>query len=130
MKILAIEDDPGDIELLRRHLRNLPNLQIELADRLSAGLKRLSENPVDLVILDLGLPDSQGLETLTRFRSQVADIPVVVLTGMSDETLGVESSPHGRSRLFGQRSGGSKRCETLYPPCNGETSDRERFAGE
>jgi PAS domain S-box-containing protein len=91
IKILAIEDDPGDVELLRRYLREVPDLKLDFADRLSTGLKRLSENHIDLVILDFGLPDSQGLETLTRFRSQVLDIPVVVLTGMSDESLGIKA---------------------------------------
>jgi len=91
MRILAIEDDPDDVELLRRYLRDVPDLKLEFADRLSTGLKLISEKRIDLVLLDLGLPASQGLETLTRFLSQVADIPVVVMTDMSDETLGVEA---------------------------------------
>ena len=89
VKILAIEDDPGDVELLRRYLQDVPDLKLEFVDRLSSGLKLISENQIDLVLLDLGLPDSQGLDTVTRFRSQSPDMPVVVLTGLTDEALGI-----------------------------------------
>jgi len=87
--ILAIEDDSGDVELLRRYLGDRPDLKLEFADRLSTGLKLISESRIDLVLLDLNLPDSQGIETLTRLHSQVPDIPVVVLTGLTEEALGV-----------------------------------------
>jgi two-component system, cell cycle sensor histidine kinase and response regulator CckA len=87
--VLAIEDDPGDVELLRRYLLDTPDLKWQVADRLSTGLKAISDNQVDLVLLDLGLPDSQGMETLVRFRSQFPDTPVVVLTTLNEEAAGL-----------------------------------------
>src|SRR4029077_18664374 len=59
------------------------------ADRLSIGLERLAEAPFDAVLLDLSLPDSQGLDTLVRLHAAAKDVPIVVLTGIEDEALGV-----------------------------------------
>src|SRR4029077_13372213 len=60
------------------------------ADRLSIGLERLAEAPFDAVLLDLSLPDSQGLDTLVRLHGAEKDVPIVVLTGIEDEALGVK----------------------------------------
>ncbi len=81
-KILAIEDDPGDVELLRRYLQDVPDLKLEFVDRLSTGLKLISENRIDLVLLDLGLPDSQGGLTLSCVLEAARRKAIVVLTGL------------------------------------------------
>ena len=65
VKVLLIEDNPGDARLIREMLREVRDTRFELecADRLSAGLERLRNGGIDIVLLDLGLPDSQGLDT-------------------------------------------------------------------
>ena len=97
VKILLIEDNPGDVRLIREMLSDaeLFNCALECTARLSKGLEHLAGQPVDIVLLDLGLPDSQGLDTLAKVCSQVPGIPVVVLTGMDDEGLALEAVRQG-----------------------------------
>ncbi len=92
MRILLIEDNPGDVRLLREHLAEGGTGRFELthADRLSAGLKRLVETSFDVVLLDLSLPDSQGSDTVFRIRAKSNRMPIVVLTGVEDEALGLQ----------------------------------------
>jgi DNA-binding NarL/FixJ family response regulator len=92
IKILLIEDNPGDAELIRVMLLMTPGftVQPEVEEDLSSGLERLGNEQFDLVLLDLGLPDSQGMETLIRVGSDAPGIPIVVLTGIADEGLGSE----------------------------------------
>ena len=92
MRILLIEDNPGDIRLLQEYLKedSTCRFQITQADRLSTGLERLAETRFDAVLLDLSLPDSQGLDTLVRLHGAAKDVPIVVLTGTEDEALGVK----------------------------------------
>lgn len=97
IRILLIEDNPGDVRLIREMLSDaeLFNCVLECTARLSAGLEHLAGQPADIVLLDLGLPDSQGLDTLAKVCSQVPGIPVVVLTGMDDEGLALEAVRQG-----------------------------------
>ena len=60
-----------------------------------ARLEKVGEQHFDVVLLDLGLPDSVGLDTLKKFRSDVPDIPVIVLTGLDDEQTGIEAIRNG-----------------------------------
>jgi CheY-like chemotaxis protein len=85
--VLLIEDNPGDARLVAEFLAEATDLRYTLrqANRLSEGLDRLSPGDVDLVLLDLNLPDSQGLETLLAVRSAGPRIPVVVLTTLDEE---------------------------------------------
>lgn len=98
--VLLIEDNPGDALLIRRFLasaadREAPAFQLEVADRLSGGLARLSRGGVQVVLLDLSLPDSQGLETCIRAQDHAPDVPVVVLTGLDDERLALQAVQAG-----------------------------------
>ncbi len=90
---LLIEDNPDDAWLIRRMLAQGGWNRSDLicAKRLSAGLDRLDEAGVDVVLLDLSLPDSQGLETLTRVQNRAPQVPIVVLTGLDDEQLAVQA---------------------------------------
>lgn len=88
--ILLVEDNPGDAELIRSSLAELDGWEFELAcaTRLSAALERLgAERPVDVVLLDLSLPDSDGLEGLAVLKQRAPHAPIVVLTGRDDEGL-------------------------------------------
>jgi diguanylate cyclase (GGDEF)-like protein len=91
ISILLIEDNPGDERLVREALRDFPGIRMLSADRLESGLERLSENPVDGILLDLSLPDSQGLDSIRRARQREAEIPIVVLTGLDDEETAVQA---------------------------------------
>ncbi|MDP2382000.1 MAG: response regulator [Nitrospirota bacterium] len=92
MDILLIEDNPGDIRLLQEYLKEggTCRFQITQVDRLSVGLARLAEACFDVVLLDLTLPDSQGIDTLHRLHEAAKGVPIVVLTGTEDDVLGVQ----------------------------------------
>jgi two-component system sensor histidine kinase KdpD len=94
--ILIIEDSPGDARLIQEMLcerRDKPELIVQ--ERLSEGLRTLRERHIDIVLLDLALPDSFGMETFLSVRENAPKIPVIILTSTSDETTGVESVQRG-----------------------------------
>ena len=95
--IMLIEDNPGDARLIREMLAEAgkADYRLENAERLSQGLERFSEGDIDVVLLDLGLPDSQGLETLSKMRTQSSEVPIIVLTGLDDEVTAVEAVRQG-----------------------------------
>jgi two-component system cell cycle sensor histidine kinase/response regulator CckA len=93
IKILLIEDNPREARLIREMLKEAGAARFDLAHakRLDEGLKRLGEEAFDVVLLDLGLPDSQGLDTFARAQAQVLEVPIVVLTNLADEMIGIEA---------------------------------------
>ncbi|MGO9377018.1 MAG: PAS domain S-box protein [Dissulfurispiraceae bacterium] len=95
-KILLIEDSTEDAELIQEML-DVPGdtHSIRRADRLSVGSNLLEEDTFDVILLDLGLPDSVGLESLARIRNQKPELPIIVLTGLSDEALAVKAISRG-----------------------------------
>lgn len=94
---LMIEDDAGDAELLREALREESGVRfaIEWVERLETALGRLQQKPLDVILLDLGLPDSRGLETFTRLHAEAPAVPVIILTGFDDETQALEAVRRG-----------------------------------
>jgi sigma-B regulation protein RsbU (phosphoserine phosphatase) len=90
LKVLLVEDADDDAELLKVALRNT-TFDIQRADRLSVALSRLREEPFDLVLLDLSLPDSQGFETFERVRRSPGRQAIIVLTGSDDQDLGLKT---------------------------------------
>ena len=98
MKILLlVEDNPGDARLLREMLNEQGPQQTELThvQRLSDAEKYLAENAVDLILLDLGLPDAHGLGAVRRAHACAPRVPLVVLTGMDDEVLAAQALQEG-----------------------------------
>jgi DNA-binding response OmpR family regulator len=102
LEILLIEDNPGDARLIQEMLADAsaasttaPQITLEHANQLSAGLACLSKHPFDIILLDLGLPDSVGLETLLRTHEHEPDVPVIILTGTADEELAVKAAQSG-----------------------------------
>jgi two-component system sensor histidine kinase/response regulator len=95
--VLLFEDNPGDARLIRELLAEAEAgvFTLESIDRLSIGFKRLAEGGVDVILLDLGLPDSQGLDTFARTYDQVSDVPIVLLTGLDDKTLAAQAMRAG-----------------------------------
>jgi len=94
MRILMVEDNPGDVRLLREHLigdRSLAQVfQLAHVDRVEPALELLGNTSFDAVLLDLSLPDSQGIETLIRLHAARPGMPIVVLTSLDDEVLGLQ----------------------------------------
>lgn len=97
IKTLLVEDNPGDSRLIREMLAEAKGVAFDLkyANRLQTGLEHLDKGGIDVVLLDLGLPDSQGLETLNKTYVQAPEVPIVVLTGLDDEMLGVQAVNRG-----------------------------------
>lgn len=93
IKALLIEDDSKYADLVKIILARGKSIHfaLEWRDSLSKGLQRLAEGGIELVLLDLQLPDSGGLETFVRTYKQVSNLPIIVLTGNDDETLAVKS---------------------------------------
>jgi len=96
-KVLLIEDNPGDARLVREMLAEARGAQFDLdcAERLSTGLKRLTKGNIDVVLLDLLLPDCQGLDTFLRVHAHTPGVPIVLLTILEDETLAVKAVRQG-----------------------------------
>jgi signal transduction histidine kinase len=99
IRALLVEDNPGDARLIREMLREAGTGQavVDLAhvDRLAAGLEHLVEPGVNLVLLDLSLPDSRGFETFARVHAAAPNLPIVVLSGLDDEALAVRAVQEG-----------------------------------
>lgn len=97
MKLLLIEDNPGDARLIEEMLAESRDAswEVECAATLSQGLERLESGGWDAVLLDLGLPDNRGLDTLRQAVSIGPNVPVVVLTGLKDERVGMEAIHEG-----------------------------------
>ena len=97
ISILLVEDNAGDRRLISEMLAEASNVtfDVKYADRLQAAMEYLGQNRVEVVLLDLGLPDSQGLETLRKVYAQVSELPIVVLTGLNDEVIGVQAVNEG-----------------------------------
>ena len=87
--ILHVEDDPFIARLMLEILSRTKPLKflVQPAESLAVGLDRLASGRVDVVLLDLSLPDSRGLDTLKRVRAQSASVPIVVLSGHDDESM-------------------------------------------
>lgn len=95
--ILLVEDNPGDVRLIRDMLSKATGVSfaLESTDRLATALKRLGEGGIDAVLLDLNLPDSLGLETFLRLHTQAPHVPIILLTGLEDEALGMRAVQEG-----------------------------------
>jgi signal transduction histidine kinase len=93
IRILLIEDNPGDAELLEVMLAQVAGtpFALEWVNRLAAGLDRLSQGGIDLVMLDLSLPDSHGLDTFRKVKAHSPSIPIVVMSGTTDETIAINA---------------------------------------
>ena len=97
IRILLIEDDQADAFLIREMLREpaTGDIAIQHVTRLDDGIRLAGEDAFDIIISDLGLPDSQGMDTVTSLASGVKYLPFVVLTGLADHELGLEAVNRG-----------------------------------
>jgi len=98
LKILLVEDSPADARLLWEMLRESAikgRFTLDPAVTLNEAISQLSSKKFDLVLLDLMLPDSAGLDTFTAVHKACPDVPVVLLTGLSDENLAARAVREG-----------------------------------
>ena len=110
-RMLLVEDNPGDARLLREALKDVANYQFDLdhVERLSQALERLRGEAFDVVLLDLSLPDGQGLDNLAAVRDAAPGVPILVLTGLDDEEVAVRALRVGAQDYLvkGQADGSS-----------------------
>lgn len=97
MKILLVEDNPADAYLIRNYLETSKTVsfEVEVASTLAGALERLAEVQTEMILLDLGLPDSKGLLTLDSILSSETNSPIVVLSGMDDEKAAYQAVQQG-----------------------------------
>ncbi len=95
--LLLIEDDRGYARLISEMTKSVKGVNIVVfhAPLLMEGISILAENEIDVILLDLTLPDSEGIETFFRIKGVVPEIPIVVLTGREDERLAVTAVKQG-----------------------------------
>src|SRR5579862_1412190 len=92
--LLLVEDNPGDARLLREMIYEGPgsaDTQLTHVESLRHAEQYLSEREVDIVLLDLGLPDANGIQVVRRAQAVAPRIPLVVLTGSDDESMAAEA---------------------------------------
>ena len=97
IRILLVEDDAGDAQIVREILskEKTPPFALDRVDRLQAGLDRLNRVKPDAILLDLDLPDSKGLDTFSQIYAVVSAIPIVVLSGLGDDSVALEAVRRG-----------------------------------
>ncbi len=97
LKLLLVEDNPGDARLVQETLHDVETLKFDIytVDNLASAIETLGLEDFDIVLLDLSLPDSQGLETCMKLRGEYPEIPVIVLTGLDDEELALRALHQG-----------------------------------
>ena len=97
IKILLIEDNPGDAYLIEDHLEEFAKFSYELTiiGTLYEALSLLKEQSFDVILSDLSLPDSNGINTFFSIHNENPLIPVIILTGSNDEEIGAYAVENG-----------------------------------
>lgn len=99
IKTLLVEDSPSDARMIQELLKQAGGREIATkhAGRLGTALEKINAEPPNVVILDLSLPDSRGLATFRRLHKHAPGVPIVVLTGLADADVAVQSIAEGAS---------------------------------
>jgi signal transduction histidine kinase len=97
LRVLLVEDSAGDARLLREmfHAEGQTSFELVHVERMSAALSHLAMGGVDIVLLDMGLPDGHGLDTVRRALAAAPGVPLIVLTGLDDEALAAQAMKEG-----------------------------------
>ncbi|MGZ4883251.1 MAG: PAS domain S-box protein [Halobacteriota archaeon] len=124
--ILLIEDSLSDARLIKEllHSTSQDSFHVITASTLSQGLTLLSSNSIDVILLDLGLPDSQGVDTFRAINEHASHLPIIILTVSDDEALGQQAVHEGAQRFL------SKDALTLGAPYAGIFTRMIRFTIE
>ena len=109
IEILLVEDNDGDARLIEELLGEVPRFDahVERATRVKGAIEQLRERAFDVVLLDLTLPDGSGIESVAKLQAVSSSVPIVVLTGVDDETLALDAMGVGAEDYLvkGQASG-------------------------
>lgn len=102
IKILLTEDNPADSRLVYELLKESKLIKFELiyATTLAQSFELLKQHPIDLILLDLGLMDSQGIETYRTMSQSTLNLPVIILTGLQDENIALTCIAEGAQDYF------------------------------
>lgn len=102
LNILLIEDNPGDAILIKEFLLDVysDNFILDYAPLLSEGLEKLDSNEYDIILLDLGLPDSSGLNAIDLINSKAPSTPITILSGLEDEQTALKALQLGAQDYF------------------------------
>ena len=97
VEILLFEDNPGDAGLIEEMLEEFADFPYELknVETLNEGLSLLKERPFDVILTDLRLPDSDGIDTFLDIHARNSRIPIIILTGSEDEKIGIDAVKKG-----------------------------------
>ncbi len=96
LKVLLIEDSPNDVFFISTLLsKTAEEVIVKHFDRLADGLAAINNGNINIILLDLGLPDSQGMDGLKVLQEKFSSIPIIVLTGLSDERAGIMAVHEG-----------------------------------
>jgi PAS domain S-box-containing protein len=99
--VLLVEDNPGDARLVREALRDaswatsMPDFRLTAVERLSEGIEAIEQGDVEVILLDLALPDSRGFATFEKVHSHAPDLPIVVLTQQDDDSFDTRALREG-----------------------------------
>lgn len=97
ISVLLVEDDPEDVQILRALFKDLQHRKVafEHVSSVSEAIERLKGNNVEAILSDLGLPDTTGVEAVSRLHAAAPDLPIVVLTSMDDDAIGDQAMREG-----------------------------------
>jgi serine phosphatase RsbU (regulator of sigma subunit) len=97
IRALLIEDNPGDARLIEVMLReaDAESFEVRRVERLEEGLRELGNGGIDVVLSDLSVPDSNGLDTFQRLHARAPHVPIIVLSGLNDTTVALNAVHQG-----------------------------------
>jgi DNA-binding response OmpR family regulator len=101
-RVLVVEDNPGDAFLIEELLADTGSGRFDVSNSttLAAATQALGEDNFDVILLDLSLPDSAGMDTVSAMRATAPNIPIVVLTGLDDEKVGLQALQNDAQDYF------------------------------
>ena len=119
LKILVVEDNPVDVLWVESRLEEAKSERFEIThvESLEEAEQTLGKQKFETILLDLGLPDSQGIETFFRIRSSASDIPIVVLTGLYDEAAAIEAVSNGAQDYICKERWNAQLIVTIHQSC-------------
>ncbi|HEX9780806.1 MAG TPA: response regulator [bacterium] len=102
IRVLLVDDEPDLVKIIRAVLAQDPLSRFQVASSATLGeaIDRLARESFDLILLDLGLPDSSGLDTLERVHARSPEIPVIVFTVTDDQQVGLDALRQGAQEFL------------------------------
>ncbi len=97
IKILIIEDNPGDVVIIREMFKEVVGIHFKpiYATNLADGFEILSKEQINIILLDFNLPDSLGIDSFIKMNKEAPNLPIIILTGLSDEELAIRAVGKG-----------------------------------